>query len=128
MTFPTQLSLVAAVATLVGLGTLIEERRRSVHVLSERLRFEQLLFEFARTFVQVSGERMDAECNEWLERIECFMTARDSDRRDNRDAEQSTSMRARSLGVSQLVMKRFDEDGLLKAVSLAVHLDSGNVR
>jgi hypothetical protein len=37
-------------------------------------------------------------------------------------------MRARSLGVSHLVMKRFDEDGLLKAVSLAVHLASGNVR
>ena len=34
--------------------------------------------------------------------------------------EESTSDRARSLGVSQVVMKPFDEDGLLKAVSLAV--------
>ena len=62
-----------AALTLLCLATLFEERRQSTRALGERLRFEQLLFQFTRTFVQVSSETTETASREWLERIGRFL-------------------------------------------------------
>ena len=71
--FIIQMFAICAASTLIGVASLIEERRQSMHAVSERLRFEKLLFEFTRTFVQVPSEKMDAVSREWLERIGSFL-------------------------------------------------------
>jgi len=68
-----QTILIATGVTLLALATLIEERRRSMHALGERFRFEKLLSEFSRAFVQVTSERMNAVCHEWLQRLGTFL-------------------------------------------------------
>ena len=68
-----QTILIATGVTLLGLATLIEERRQSMHALGERFRFEKLLSEFSRAFVQVPSERMNAVCHEWLQRLGTFL-------------------------------------------------------
>lgn len=65
--------LIATGVTLLGLATLIEERRQSTHALGERFRFEKLLSEFSRAFVQVPSEKMNAVCHEWLRRLGTFL-------------------------------------------------------
>jgi len=64
-----QVFFTALAVMLLGVATLIEERRQSLNALGERLRFETLLSEFSRTFVQVRGEQMDAVCLGWFERL-----------------------------------------------------------
>jgi GAF domain-containing protein len=63
-----QLFLISAATTLLVVAVLIEERRLSMHAVSERLRFERLLFEFTRAFAQVPSDKMDAVSREWLAR------------------------------------------------------------
>jgi len=65
--------LITTGVTLMGLATLIEERRQSTHALGERFRFEKLLSEFSRAFVQVPSEKMNAVCHEWLRRLGTFL-------------------------------------------------------
>jgi signal transduction histidine kinase/integral membrane sensor domain MASE1 len=67
-----QVFLITSAITLLGLATLIEERRRAMHSVSERLRFEKLLFEFSRSFVQVPSRQVKAVANEWLGRAGSF--------------------------------------------------------
>ena len=64
-----QVLLITTAVALLALATLIEERRESMQALGERFRFEKLLSEFSRTFVQVPSERMNAVCHEALARI-----------------------------------------------------------
>jgi signal transduction histidine kinase/integral membrane sensor domain MASE1 len=68
-----QVLLITTAVALLALATLIEERRQSTHALGERFRFEKLLSEFSRTFVQVPSERMNAVCHEALKRIGTFL-------------------------------------------------------
>jgi two-component system, LuxR family, sensor kinase FixL len=63
-----QVFLIATGITLLGLSTLIEERRRAMHAISERLRFEKLLFEFSRSFAQIPSRHLQAISDEWLRR------------------------------------------------------------
>lgn len=65
----TQAFLIVVAVTLLGLATLIEERRLSMHALAERLQFETLLSEWSRTFVQTSSDRMRVVEERWLGRI-----------------------------------------------------------
>ncbi len=69
----TQVFLIAVGVMVLAMATLIEERRRSMHALAERLRFETLLSEFSRSFVDVTVEEMDSLCREWLARIGRFL-------------------------------------------------------
>ncbi|HEX5109800.1 MAG TPA: MASE1 domain-containing protein [Vicinamibacterales bacterium] len=64
-----QVFFTALAVMLLGVATLVEERRASLNALGERLRFETLLSEFSRTFVQVRGDHMDAVCLGWFERL-----------------------------------------------------------
>jgi signal transduction histidine kinase/integral membrane sensor domain MASE1 len=68
-----QLFLIAVGVTVLAMATLIEERRRSMHALAERLRLETLVSEFSRSFVDVTAEEMDGLCREWLARIGRFL-------------------------------------------------------
>jgi len=67
--FTTQAFLIVVAVTLLGLATLIEERRLSMHALAERLQFETLLSEWSRTFVQDPSDRMRVVAERWLGRI-----------------------------------------------------------
>jgi len=69
-----QLFLISAATTLLVVAVLIEERRLSMHAVSERLRFERLLFEFTRAFAQVPSDKMDAVSREWLARLGSFLS------------------------------------------------------
>jgi signal transduction histidine kinase/integral membrane sensor domain MASE1 len=64
-----QVFFIVLAVMVLGVATLVEERRESLNALGERLRFETLLSEFSRTFVQVRGEHMDAVCLGWFERL-----------------------------------------------------------
>ena len=68
-----QLFLIAVGVTVLAMATLIEERRRSMHALAERLRLETLVSEFSRSFVDVTAEEMDGLCREWLARVGRFL-------------------------------------------------------
>ena len=68
-----QVLLITTAVALLALATLIEERRQSMHALGDRFRFEKLLSEFSRTFVQVPSERMNAVCHEALQRVGTFL-------------------------------------------------------
>ncbi len=67
------LSLIVVAATMLTLATLVEERRRTQHALTERLRFEELLSRLSGAFVQVPSDRMAAGFDEWLARIGTFL-------------------------------------------------------
>jgi len=69
-----QLFLISAATTLLSVAVLIEERRLSMHSVSERLRFEQMLFAFTRAFAQAPIDRLDAVSSEWLARIGAFLS------------------------------------------------------
>jgi signal transduction histidine kinase len=71
--FTTQAFLIVVAVTLLGLATLIEERRLSMHALAERLQFETLLSEWSRTFVQTPSDRMRVVAEHWLGRIGSLM-------------------------------------------------------
>jgi len=71
--FTTQAFLIVVGVSLLGLATLIEERRLSMHALAERLQFETLLSEWSRTFVQTPGDRTHVVAERWLGRIGSLM-------------------------------------------------------
>jgi signal transduction histidine kinase len=71
--FTTTVFLIVVAVTLLGLATLIEERRLSMHALAERLQFETLLSEWSRTFVQTPSDRMRVVAEYWLGRIGSLM-------------------------------------------------------
>ena len=71
--FNVQVFLITTAVTLLGLATLIEERRQSMDALGARFRFEKLLSEFSRAFVQVASEKMNTVCYEWLRRVGIFL-------------------------------------------------------
>ncbi|HUL71852.1 MAG TPA: MASE1 domain-containing protein [Vicinamibacterales bacterium] len=63
------LSLIVVSATLMFVSTLLEERRRTLQALAERLQFEELLSRFAGAFVHMPSEEMTRGFETWLERI-----------------------------------------------------------
>jgi len=66
-------SLLVVAGTLMCCATLIQERRRSQHALSARLRFEELLSQLSRSFVQMPSDVMDRAIDGWLGRIGVFL-------------------------------------------------------
>ena len=71
--FTAQLFFITVAIMLLGVATLVEERRQATQALAERLRFEKLLSEFSRSFVHLPGDQMDAVCRDWLRRIGAFL-------------------------------------------------------
>ena len=92
-TAATQLVLIVAAVTLLGLATLIEERNLTLRALGDRLAFEGLLSRLSGGFVRVPSDQMSALCDKWLEHLgtfldlDCVQTVRelDRERRTRRD-------------------------------------------
>jgi integral membrane sensor domain MASE1 len=72
-TAATQLLLIVAAATLLGLATLIEERHQTLRALGDRLAFEELLSRLSGGFVRVPSDQMSALCERWLAQLGSFL-------------------------------------------------------
>jgi two-component system sensor kinase FixL len=72
-TAATQLVLIVAAVTLLGLATLIEERNLTLRALGDRLAFEGLLSRLSGGFVRVPSDQMSALCDKWLARLGTFL-------------------------------------------------------
>jgi two-component system sensor kinase FixL len=72
-TAATQLLLIVAAVTLLGLATLIEERNLTMRALGDRLAFEGLLSRLSGGFVRVSSDQMSALCDKWLAHLGTFL-------------------------------------------------------
>ena len=72
-TSATQLLLIVAAVTLLGLATLLEERHQMLRALGDRLAFEELLSRLSGGFVRVPSDQMSSLCEKWLEHLGGFL-------------------------------------------------------
>ena len=72
-TAATQLLLIVAALTLLGLATLVEERNLTMLALGDRLAFEGLLSRLSGAFVRVPSDQMSALCDKWLAHLGSFL-------------------------------------------------------
>ena len=68
-------SLLVVTGTLMCCATLTEERRLTQQALAGRLRFEELLSQLSRSFVQLPSDEMDQAIDGWLRRLGVFLEA-----------------------------------------------------